>query len=75
LKPVRFTKVARREIQEAARWYEKQAEGLALKFLDRVDEAIDHLAANPQGYAVQECGARRCLVPHFRMRCGFYRAR
>ena len=65
MKPVRFTQIADGEVRRAAAWYEEQSEGLGDKFLSRVQEAVDKIARNPQGYAFAVENVRRCLVPRF----------
>jgi len=41
VKKVRFTKLAWREVNAAAKFFEGRKEGLGLQFYDRVDEAAD----------------------------------
>ena len=65
MKPVRFTRIAEEEVRQAADWYDQQSEGLGDKFLYRVREAVEKIAANPQGYAKAIGDVRRCMVPRF----------
>jgi toxin ParE1/3/4 len=65
LKPVHLTRQARADIAEAADYYEQKSEGLGDKFVDRVLEAVEKIAANPHGYAKVFQNLRRCNVPKF----------
>jgi len=50
VKKVRFTRLAWREVNAAAKFFEGRKEGLGLKFHDRVDEAADKIKLNPEGF-------------------------
>jgi hypothetical protein len=50
---------------EAMMYYEQQAEGLGLDFLDRVDEARAAIEDNPELYPCFKGRFRRCLVKQF----------
>lgn len=65
MKPVKLTKAAKADLAQAAEYYERKAEGLGGKFLDRVEQASDRIEGNPQGYAVVFEGLRRCTIPRF----------
>ena len=62
---VALTKAAKRDISDAAAWYEQQREGLGAEFIDSVDEGIGKIALNPLGYAVVSGENRRCVVDRF----------
>jgi toxin ParE1/3/4 len=62
---LRILSVAQAEIDRAAIWYEAQREGLGLRFLDRIDDAIDSIGLNPIGYAKVFGENRRCNVGRF----------
>ena len=42
---------AETDIEEAAKWYEKQREGLGDEFLDEVLNALETVSDNPHMYA------------------------
>jgi hypothetical protein len=44
---VSITRQARRDIAQAADWYERKMNGLGEEFLDRVQEGIDRIGLNP----------------------------
>lgn len=46
-----LTRAARKDIDKAAEYYEIKQEGLGMRFLDRVDEALDKISLNPLGFA------------------------
>jgi plasmid stabilization system protein ParE len=60
-----ITKAARRDIAAAAAHYESAREGLGVEFLDRVEDGIDKIAANPLAYRKAVGENRRCLVERF----------
>lgn len=69
-KPVRVDTEARREIREAAGWYEARRDGLGVEFLGAVDDAIGRAARlGPEcrtAFGVPpEFGVRRVLVKRF----------
>lgn len=47
---VSLTKVARQEIANAAEFFENRKEGFGEKFNQRVDEALDKIELNPEGF-------------------------
>jgi plasmid stabilization system protein ParE len=44
---MRFLEEARDELSGAALWYEERGAGLGTRFLDEVEQALEHLAKNP----------------------------
>jgi hypothetical protein len=47
LKLSRFTRQALRDIARIADRYDREKDGLGDKFVERVDEAVDRIEANP----------------------------
>lgn len=45
---------AQKELNESYKWYEKQKEGLGLKFLNQVQEALKLIAINPKFYPLKK---------------------
>lgn len=60
-----LTKAARKDITEAAEHYERARQGLGAEFLDRVEEGIDKISANPLAYRKVLGDSRRCLIERF----------
>jgi len=62
---VLFLDSAQSELDDAVEWYNEQAKGLGLKFLDDMDRAIRRSASYPLSCAEIEKGLRRCLLTRF----------
>ena len=62
---VRFLAPAQRELDDAVAWYDAQAAGLGLEFLDELDRAVRRLLAFPLSYPEIEPGIRRCRLARF----------
>ncbi len=62
---VRVRLRARRDIEEASRWYETQQTGLGNDFLDEVQHAFSRIAENPLAYPVVHRETHRALVQRF----------
>ena len=56
---------AKADIRRAAKWYEKQREGLGRQFIAEVDTALERIEANPQQYQVLHRGIRHGIIRHF----------
>jgi hypothetical protein len=65
VKPVIVTTLAQSEIGRVSAWYEKRKEGLGDEFLNRVDEALERIAMNPEGYALAYKDLRRAVLQQF----------
>jgi plasmid stabilization system protein ParE len=65
LRPVEVDSAAKADIRRAFVWYENQREGLGEKFVQRVREAIERIAANPAGYAKVIGEARKSELRQF----------
>jgi plasmid stabilization system protein ParE len=65
MKPVRLLQPAEFEMLEAARFYESQATGLGLEFLDKVDAAIQDIGMNPERWPMLQTNIRRRLILRF----------
>jgi len=48
--PIIFRRVARREFDDAADWYEQRRAGLGAQFVAAVQRVLDQAAANPRRY-------------------------
>ena len=47
---------AKADIRRAAKWYERQREGLGRDFVAEVDAALALIAANPEQYEIVQLG-------------------
>ena len=56
---------AKADIRRAAKWYEKQREGLGRQFIAEVDAALERIQANPQQYQVLHRDIRHAITRHF----------
>ncbi len=56
---------AETDIEEAAKWYEKQREGLGDEFLDEVLSVFETISNNPYVYAVIHRRIRRAIINRF----------
>jgi toxin ParE1/3/4 len=69
-KPSRLAPEARRELRDAARWYEDQREGLGEAFIAAIEEALARVArlgpdCRPAIGISRELGIKRVLVHRF----------
>ena len=62
---VRFLKPAQSELDDAVAWYNEQAAGLGVEFLDELDRAIRRTLTHPFSCQEIEPGLRRCLLARF----------
>ena len=66
MKPVLVSKVAQREIDTAAAYYEGQKPGLGAQFVERVAEALERIELAPEGYQAIYRDLRRVNLRQFR---------
>ncbi|OGJ87553.1 MAG: hypothetical protein A2268_03885 [Candidatus Raymondbacteria bacterium RifOxyA12_full_50_37] len=62
---VRFLRPAELEMLDAVRYYEIQAPGLGVKFLDKIDSAVQGIANYPEACPVLRGNIRRRLIYRF----------
>jgi plasmid stabilization system protein ParE len=65
MKAVRFLIPAETEMLEAARYYEQQAPGLGVDFLDKIDSAVRDIGEDPERWPVLRLQIRRRLIHRF----------
>ncbi|MDD5673245.1 MAG: type II toxin-antitoxin system RelE/ParE family toxin [Chitinivibrionales bacterium] len=65
MKPVRLLHTAELEMLDAARYYELQAPGLGIDYLDKIDSAIHDVEENPEQWPTIRFNIRRRLVHRF----------
>lgn len=64
-KSVRFLRPAELEMLDAAYFYELQASGLGADFLDKIEQAINDVAEDPQKWPIIHIQIRRRLIHRF----------
>lgn len=60
-----YTERARKDLEIAFAWYEKQNPGLGLEFLDSVEFTIKSIEHRPHLYAINHSQFRRALLRRF----------
>lgn len=65
MKTVRFLQPAEQEMLDAAQYYELQASGLGLDFLDKIDSAVIDISQHPERWPIIQLNIRRRLVFRF----------
>ena len=56
---------AKADIRRAAKWYERQREGLGREFVAEVDSALGRMEANPEDYEVVHREIRHAMLRRF----------
>lgn len=56
---------AKADLADASQYYEKQQEGLGIRFLEEVQEFLSIAAERPRAYAVLHRNVRSVRVPRF----------
>lgn len=62
---LRFLSPAKRELAEAARYYESQLTGLGADFLTAVEQVCQKIRNNPEAWALVSDTMRRCRLSRF----------
>jgi plasmid stabilization system protein ParE len=62
---IRFLSVARRELDDAFAWYERQSAGLGYEFLDEMDRVVRRIGVYPDSCAELTHGLRRAMLSRF----------
>jgi toxin ParE1/3/4 len=66
MKPVRFHRLAREELEKAVEYYERHRSGLGLDLQTEVEAAVRRIAQNPlTGALYKKTRCRHCLVRRF----------
>ena len=63
--PVRLSALAADDLQQARDWFDAREPGLGDTFLERVNETIERIAANPEQYPVKLVDLHRAPVQRF----------
>jgi len=62
---LRYTARARKDIELAFVWYERQRRGLGFEFLDCVEAAVKLISENPKMYGIYYSYFRGCVIRRF----------
>jgi len=60
-----FTRIARRELEDAVRYYELEYSGLGHRFKEEVRKAALRIAGHPQAWSTERGDMRKCLLHKF----------
>jgi plasmid stabilization system protein ParE len=60
-----FRAVADAELPQSAEWYERQQDGLGLRFIDQVQKVLDNILESPERYPVALRDVREAIVSKF----------
>lgn len=63
--PVSFHRLARRELTEAAQFYDMESPGLGSSFLDEVERCTQAILKHPEAGPIVTGPVRRRLLPRF----------
>lgn len=56
---------AKADIRRAAKWYERQKEGLGKRFVAEVDAALERIEANPEQYQIVHRNIQHAITRGF----------
>jgi len=62
---LRYTEIAKDDIELAFVWYERKRRGLGFEFLDCVENAVKSMAENPEMYKFTSSIFRGCVIRRF----------
>lgn len=60
-----FTRIARQELEDAARYFELEYSGLGRSFKEEVRKAALRIAEYPQAWSIERGEIRKCLLHKF----------
>lgn len=60
-----FTSIARRELDDAVRYYNLEYSGLGYRFKEEVRKAALRIAEYPQAWSIERGDVRKCLLHKF----------
>ena len=64
-RPFRFDGLALCDVEEAARYYDRQQAGLGRRFKNAVADTVERIVRNPELYPRVSGGIRKCRVLRF----------
>ena len=74
MRQVVFRRQARRELDQAGDWYEKERAGLVLDFLAEIQSVIDRIISHPEQFPIVHRDVRKAVARRFPY-CVYFRER
>jgi plasmid stabilization system protein ParE len=74
MRQVVFRRQARRELDQAGDWYEKERAGLGLDFLAEIQSVIDRIISHPEQFPIVHRDVRKAVARRFPY-CVYFRER
>jgi toxin ParE1/3/4 len=74
MRQVVFRQQARRELDQASDWYEKERVGLGVEFLAEIQILIDRITSNPEQFQTLHRDVRKAVARRFPY-CVYFRER
>jgi toxin ParE1/3/4 len=74
MRQVVFRQQARRELDQASDWYEKERVGLGVEFLAEIQILIDRITSNPEQFPILHRDVRKAVARRFPY-CVYFRER
>ncbi|HLX63217.1 MAG TPA: type II toxin-antitoxin system RelE/ParE family toxin [Planctomycetota bacterium] len=65
MKPIERLPEARRDIDEAVDWYDKEQPGVSDRFLDEIEAAYSKIQRSPSAWPIRRKKARKCSLVKF----------
>jgi plasmid stabilization system protein ParE len=62
---IRLRRIAQREFDDAADWYEQRQAGLGARFIDEIQQVLYAISQNPQQFAEVHADFRQALANRF----------
>ncbi len=62
---LRYTDMAKEDLEIAFSWYERQRKGLGMDFLNCIEIAIEHIIENPKMFQIRYLDFRACVIRRF----------
>ncbi len=74
MRQIIFRQQARRELDKAGDWYEKEQIGLGLEFLTEIEKVLLRISRNPEHFPVMFRNVKKAVVQRFPY-CIYFRER
>ncbi len=65
MQPIVFRRQARRELDEAGDWFEKERTGLGLEFFVEIERVLNRIASNPEQFPILFRYTRKAVARRF----------
>lgn len=74
MRQIVFRQQARRELDDAGDWYEKERIGPGLEFFAEIEQLLHRVTSNPEQFPILYRGTRKAVVRRFPY-CTYFRER